>query len=180
MLRKVISGGQTGSDIGGVMAAKMFGIETGGWMPNGWKTSAGSRPEYRTQYGMTEHVGDYKERTRANVEDSDATVRFACYWSSAGERCTKRAILDYDKPYWDVDVINLASYDWDAPDAVMSCCHPKHFIRWLEEKKVETLNVAGNRQGDFYSKTGERHTIQDFVVVYLSYVFRQLGFEKGV
>ena len=37
--RKVISGGQTGADQAGLVAARRFGIPTGGWMPRGWKTS---------------------------------------------------------------------------------------------------------------------------------------------
>ena len=30
MIEKVISGGQTGADIAGLMAAEMYGVETGG------------------------------------------------------------------------------------------------------------------------------------------------------
>jgi hypothetical protein len=33
---KVISGGQTGADQGGLRAAKAAGIPTGGWAPRGW------------------------------------------------------------------------------------------------------------------------------------------------
>lgn len=42
---KIISGGQTGGDIGGVRAGKQLGVETGGTLPNGWKTQDGSKPE---------------------------------------------------------------------------------------------------------------------------------------
>jgi RNA polymerase sigma factor (sigma-70 family) len=42
MVRKVISGGQTGADQAGLFAAEAFGIETGGWMPKGFLTLAGN------------------------------------------------------------------------------------------------------------------------------------------
>ena len=36
MLSRIISGGQTGADEGGLMAAALLGIPTGGWMPRGF------------------------------------------------------------------------------------------------------------------------------------------------
>jgi Circularly permutated YpsA SLOG family len=41
---KIISGGQTGADQAGWRAAKACGLETGGWMPKGWKTELGCSP----------------------------------------------------------------------------------------------------------------------------------------
>jgi Circularly permutated YpsA SLOG family len=38
LLKKIISGGQTGADQAGLRTAKRLGIETGGWMPQGWRT----------------------------------------------------------------------------------------------------------------------------------------------
>jgi hypothetical protein len=38
MLERVISGGQTGADQGGLRAARACGIPTGGWAPRGWLT----------------------------------------------------------------------------------------------------------------------------------------------
>jgi hypothetical protein len=48
MIAKVQSGGQTGTDVAGVRAARRLGIPTGGVMPKGWKTLDGPRPEYAT------------------------------------------------------------------------------------------------------------------------------------
>ena len=39
---KVISGGQTGADQAGLVAAARFAIPTGGWMPHGFETAEGS------------------------------------------------------------------------------------------------------------------------------------------
>jgi hypothetical protein len=74
-LERVVSGGQTVADQAGWRAAKVPGIATGGWMPEGFLTEAGSRPEFAEMYGAVELAGGgYAERTRANVRDSDATV----------------------------------------------------------------------------------------------------------
>lgn len=50
MIEKVISGGQTGADVGGVLAARLHHIKTGGWMPKGWKTLNGARLTRRKVY----------------------------------------------------------------------------------------------------------------------------------
>ena len=41
---KVCSGGQTGADLGGLIAAKQAGLETFGWMPPGFLTEFGPKP----------------------------------------------------------------------------------------------------------------------------------------
>src|SRR3954453_21838055 len=51
MLERVISGGQTGADLAGWRAARAAGIATGGWMPRGFWTEAGERPEFAELYG---------------------------------------------------------------------------------------------------------------------------------
>jgi hypothetical protein len=38
LVTKVISGGQSGADLGGLRAAKVLGIQTGGSMPKGFLT----------------------------------------------------------------------------------------------------------------------------------------------
>jgi hypothetical protein len=55
MCPKLISGFQTGADIGGAETARRFGIPTEGVMPKGFKTLDGPRPEYAKLYGVTEH-----------------------------------------------------------------------------------------------------------------------------
>jgi hypothetical protein len=77
MLERIISGFQTGADIAGIRAAQDVGFSTGGWMPRGWRTEVGPRPEYRNLYGATEHASrEWPPRTEANVRDADATLLF--------------------------------------------------------------------------------------------------------
>jgi hypothetical protein len=77
MLVKVISGGQTGADQAGWRAARMFDIPTGGFMPRGFLTEDGPRPDFAELFGAVEMpTPDYRARTEQNVRDSDATVWF--------------------------------------------------------------------------------------------------------
>jgi hypothetical protein len=132
-LRKVISGAQTGADIAGLETAKKFGFETGGVMPFGYKTLDGPRPEYKTLYGVTVTTSSsYVPRTRKNVKDADATIRLAYDFSSRGEKCTLKAIQDYKRPHFDVDLS-------DPPPT-------EDVVKWLDENNVEVLNVAGNAE----------------------------------
>lgn len=133
MLKKVISGGQTGADVAGLDAAKRHGFETGGLMPFGYLTLDGCKPEYKELYGVKAHSSSsYVPRTRANVKNSDGTIRLAYNFESAGEKCTLKAIEDYKKPHIDVDLAN--------PRALSDV------VSWLKENNIETLNVAGNAE----------------------------------
>ena len=76
---KIVSGGQTGVDRGALEAAVALGLEFGGWAPHGWIAEDGLVPaQYRER--MQEHPSmggrarDYRERTKANVRDSHATL----------------------------------------------------------------------------------------------------------
>ena len=70
---KIVSGGQTGVDRAGLVAAMSFSIATGGWVPCGRLAEDGVVPEgfYTLQESPS---GGFRERTRRNVVDSDATL----------------------------------------------------------------------------------------------------------
>jgi hypothetical protein len=130
MPRKIISGGQTGADFGGLLAGKALGLETGGTAPKGWRIcnpdgSDGSNPDLAA-YGLVEHRSrSYPERTRQNVADSDGTVWIG-YAGSPGGNLTVKTCRQMNKPC----IIN--------PDA-------ESLRDWVEEYGIEVLNVAGNR-----------------------------------
>ena len=153
MLRKIISGGQTGADIAGLEVAKKFGLETGGLMPFGYKTYAGPRPEYKDLYGVEAHSSSsYVPRTRANVRNSDGTMRLALDFASAGEICTKKAIDDYKKSWMDVD-LNQHTSD-DGVDLMMVAVART----WLFNANIEVLNIAGNREREHGPSVHKRVT----------------------
>lgn len=155
MLKKIISGGQTGADIAGIATAKIFGLETGGWMPKGFRTQNGPRPEFAELYGIQEHSSpNYPPRTYANVKDSDGTLRLAHNLESSGERLTLKAINQYRKPHRDIDLKNPLSVS--------------EIVTWLQEKDIVVLNIAGNSE-----KTAPGITLE--VADYLRQLFKLLG-----
>jgi hypothetical protein len=134
-VKKIISGGQTGADEAGLIAGKLVGLETGGWMPAGFRTSEGRKPEFKELYNIQEHSSYYySPRTFKNAKESDGTVRFASDFSTAGEICTLKAINQYKRPYFDVDINKSLS------EQVIG------FRSWLKCNCIKTLNVAGNSE----------------------------------
>lgn len=132
-LSKVISGGQTGADQAGLEAAALLRIPTGGWLPKRCVTQSGPAPHLVEIYGMQEHPDPgYRARTRANVRDSDGTIRLAFNFNSPGELCTLRAIKDFKRPYFDVDLKDPRPVGYAA--------------EWIRRNKIEVLNVAGNSE----------------------------------
>ena len=76
---KIVSGGQTGVDRGALEAAMALGLDFGGWAPHGWIAEDGTIPApYRERIQKHPSMGgraqDYRERTKANVRDSHATL----------------------------------------------------------------------------------------------------------
>jgi len=67
-ITKIVSGGQTGADQGGLDAALYCSIPHGGWCPKGRKSENGIIP---AKYQLQEMPSpDYLVRTKANVVDS--------------------------------------------------------------------------------------------------------------
>jgi hypothetical protein len=58
MLDRVITGGQSGADQAGWRAARAAGIPTGGFMPKGFLTEDGPRPEFAEEFGAVEMPTD--------------------------------------------------------------------------------------------------------------------------
>ena len=151
MLKLVRSGGQSGADLGGLRAAKRFGIATGGMCPRNFWTENGSNPDLGRVYGLTCHTSDrYPPRTFVNAKESDGTVRFAVNFDTPGEVLTLKAINQYKKPHIDVDVADPISH--------------KQVVDWLVENDIKVLNVAGNTESKFEG-------MADFVDDYLYQVF---------
>ena len=98
MLSLVRSGGQSGVDQAAWRAARAAGIPTAGWMPLGFLTEDGPRPEFAGLYGASEMpTAEYPPRTRANVRDSDGTLWIGPV-DSPGARDTLRACRDLGRP----------------------------------------------------------------------------------
>jgi hypothetical protein len=133
MIKKIVSGGQRGADQGGLDAGYCCDIETGGWAPKGYLTLDGYTPNL-SLFSVKEHNSPYyAPRTFANVKDSDGTIRFAYDFNTKGELCTLKAINQYKKPYFDVDL------NKEITNEIIN-----DIIDWIRVNKIEILNVAGN------------------------------------
>ena len=133
---KIVSGGQTGVDRGGLDAAISLGLPYGGWIPKGRLAEDGSVP--LKYVGMQEHSSsNYAVRTKANVRDSDATLIIApALPLSRGTLLTLRTAERMCRPHH-VSCLEAAN----AMDET---------VRWLQSfQQIErpfVLNVAGPRE----------------------------------
>lgn len=145
LLARVRSGAQTGVDIAALRAAVALGLPTGGTMPHGWRTHAGPRPSYADLYGCTEHVSsDWAPRTRANVEEADATLRLAVDFASPGERCTANACRALGRPSFDIHIDARTLLPRDAAEVDAAVAGVRALAATLG--RPVRLNVAGNSE----------------------------------
>jgi hypothetical protein len=132
MVRRIVSGGQTGADRAALDAAVRAGIAHGGWVPRGRKAEDGSIP---SRYRVRELASfRYADRTERNVQDSDATLIVSRGPLTGGSRLTLGLARKHRKPCLHVD---LEVTPMETAGTLVA--------GWLEEKGVITLNVAGPR-----------------------------------
>jgi hypothetical protein len=137
VLDLVISGGQTGADQAGWRAAKAAGIPTGGWMPKGFLTEVGARPEFAELYGARDlESPDYPARTRANVAMADGLIWFGDT-TSPGGKLTLRLARERRIPTW---IVGQPSDDRSDPRVIQ----PVLVSENLRFADVRRLMVAGN------------------------------------
>ncbi len=135
------SGLQSGADLHSLIAAKALGFSVFGLMPLGFRTLDGPRPEYAELYNAKEHSSSaYPPRTCENVRDSDATIRFAKFFDSSGEKLTLKAIKQYSKPHFDVLIKDVDNFSVSAEET------PQKAAEWILNNNVQTLNCAGNSE----------------------------------
>jgi hypothetical protein len=156
MIERVISGGQTGADQAGWRAAKVAGIATGGWMPKGFLTEVGPRPEFADLYGAREHLSpSYSVRRLANILDAQETIVFARNPASPGTRATLFELVDHDRAGLLVSIDGTWQSGWP----------PQATANWLRQRDIRSVNIAGNRES-------KAPGIGEWVERYLAEVFR--------
>ena len=133
----IISGGQTGADQGGLLAARELGIATTGAAPKGWLTEDGPQRTLLRSFGLKEcEDRGYPARTKANVLKSDGTLIVGPY-RTGGSALTAKLANDNRKPLFHVPFSPMK----DAQDNQI-----EEFRYWLKRFRIGTLNVAGNRE----------------------------------
>ena len=135
MLKKIISGGQTGADRAALEIAIQLGISHGGWVPKGRAAEDGPISE---KYQLREMPTDsYPARTEQNVIDSDGTLILARGELTGGTDYTREMALKHKKQLLFVDLNFYEPYD--ASTLIAS---------WIKLQRVEILNIAGPRASE--------------------------------
>mgnify|MGYP001010566267 CR=1 FL=1 len=143
IVRKIVSGGQTGADRAALDWAIAQGIPHGGWCPAGRLAEDGGIPGH---YQVAELPGSgYRQRTRQNVIDSDGTliVNLGVLEGRTLETCKFAEQLG--KPCLLIQA-----------EASQRAAQAESLDRWLHTHRIVTLNVAGPRASkrrDIYNAT---------------------------
>jgi len=132
MIKKIISGGQTGVDRAALDAAIKLSIAHGGWIPKGRLTESGPLPqEYRMKETST---SSYAERTEKNVLDADGTLIISRGPLTGGSEYTRELAVKHQRPWLHVDLNHSGAFQ--AATIINN---------WISNRGIEILNVAGPR-----------------------------------
>ena len=142
LIRRIVSGGQTGVDRAALDVAIAMEIEHGGWCPRGRRAEDG---RISTDYNLVETTSqEYRVRTEQNVLDADATLIFYREKLQGGTLLTYRLCEQHQKPFLLVDLTETDTLTTTA--------------KWLESLRPDVLNVAGPRDSTapgIYAETRE-------------------------
>ena len=127
--QRIISGGQTGVDRAALDWAIALGVPHGGWCPRGRRAEDGPLD---AKYLLQElDSPNYADRTRRNVEDSDATLILYGRKLEGGTLLTARHAESVGKP--------LCKVRLHGPRPI------RRVREWLDEVRPQSLNIAGPR-----------------------------------
>jgi len=157
----IISGGQTGVDRAALDFAIAHGIPHGGWCSLGRRAEDGVL-DARYELCETETT-NYRQRTRRNVEDSDATLILNVGELADGSLTMRQFAERASKP------VHVVALD---PDGLA-----EEFARvreWLAAHAVTVLNVAGPRES---KHPGVYRKALEFLEMLLS--FPSTGLDSG-
>ena len=153
MLKKIISGGQTGADQGALDAAIKYSYPYGGWIPKGRLTENGPLPD---EYKLKEMpTSGYSKRTEQNIIDSDGTVIISHGKLTGGSKLTQELVKKHKLPCLHIDLSKTPAFI--AASEISS---------WIIKNKIETLNVAGPRASkdlEIYENT--RYIIEGVILL---------------
>ncbi len=132
MIKKIISGGQTGADQGALDAAIKYSFPHGGWIPKGRITENGPLPdEYQLKEMPTKN---YPDRTEKNVLASDGTVIISHGKLTDGSKLTKKLAKKHKRPCLHIDLNKTPAF-----------IAASEINNWGSKHGIEILNVAGPR-----------------------------------
>ncbi len=130
MVKKFLSGGQTGVDRAALDVALALALPCGGWCPKGRKAEDGP---LSFRYPLLETPSeDYAQRTEWNVRDADGTLVLTRGAPSEGTAYTVQVAERLKKPVLVLDLLQDPS-----EEAVRV---------WVVRHHIQVLNVAGPRE----------------------------------
>jgi len=132
-LKRIVSGGQTGVDRGALDAAIDADFPCGGWVPGDRMAEDGVISD---RYPLTALPhGNYRQRTRLNVVDSDGTAILYDGYLTDGTRLTRDLCELLNRP-----CVLISARETPDPNAAAAAV-----LQFIEDHNIETLNVAGPR-----------------------------------
>jgi hypothetical protein len=132
-LNRIVSGGQTGVDRGALDAALAASFPSGGWVPGDRMAEDGVISD---RYPLTPLPhGNYKQRTRLNVVDSDGSAILYDRFLSDGTRLTHNLCELLNRP-----CILISARETPDPIAAANAV-----LKFIEASSIQSLNVAGPR-----------------------------------
>jgi hypothetical protein len=131
--QRIVSGGQTGADRAALDFAYRTGIPHGGWCPKG-RLAVDGPLSFKYQLRETESKG-YRQRTKLNVQDSDATLIFNIGELDGGSQQTVRFAEALKKPH------RIFQLDQMKPEGIAI-----EIAEWLKQGHYAVLNIAGPRE----------------------------------
>ena len=127
---KIYSGGQTGVDRAALDAAIEHGIPHGGWCPAN-RIAEDGRIDEKYQLQETSSKG-YVQRTKKNIEDSEATLIIYNDSLKGGSLLTYNYAVEINKPVFLLDL----SVEYN----------PGQINNWINDNSINLLNIAGPRE----------------------------------
>jgi hypothetical protein len=137
MLKKIISGGQTGADRAALDVALTANFPCGGYCPKGRKAEDGP---INNKYPMTEIEGGYDERTEQNVIHSDGTAIFCEAEPTGGTLLTIDLCKRVNKSHLQIEMATGDTFS-----------AAQEVEKFVNENQIQVLNVAGPRASECQS-----------------------------
>jgi len=146
----VISGGQTGVDRAALDFAIANGIDHAGWCPAG-RIAADGVLDSRYRLTETESAG-YRQRTKLNVQNSDATLILHRETLEGGSRLTVTFAQKQRKPYLQLDL--------DASEIQLRSA----WVAWWALYRPARLNIAGPSEARCPGIYQQTRTLLDIIL----------------
>ena len=130
MLKKIISGGQTGAERAALDVAINFNIHYSGWLPKGRMAEDGPISDMYHLHEMP--IPSYSKKTEQNALHADANLIISHSPLSGSSSYTKKIAMKHGLPWIHVDLSNVSIFQ----AAVI-------VLRWIEKNNIKILNVTG-------------------------------------